>query len=65
MKNGLTMLILSGMRIVSARLELKAFTERYMSFCKKHHYIFQQDKPEKLFNASKELVAVFSKGEDL
>ena len=40
---------------------LKAFTERYMSFCKKHHYIFQQDKPEKLFNASKELVAVFPK----
>lgn len=43
------------------KIGLKAFTERYMSFCKKHHYIFQQDKPEKLFNASKELVAVFPK----
>lgn len=42
------------------KIGLKAFTERYMSFCKKHHYIFQQDKPEKLFNASKELVAVWS-----
>ena len=43
------------------KIGLKAFTERYKSFCKKHHYIFQQDKPEKLFNASKELVAVFPK----
>ena len=32
---------------------LKAFTERYQAFCKRHHYIFQADKPEKLFNASK------------
>ena len=43
------------------RIGLKTFTERYKAFCKKHHYIFQQDKPEKLFNASKELVAVFPK----
>ena len=40
---------------------LKAFTERYQSFCKRHHYNFQADKPEKLFHASKELVAVFPK----
>ena len=43
------------------KIGLKTFTERYKAFCKKHHYIFQQDKPEKLFNASKELVAVFPK----
>ena len=36
---------------------LKAFTERYQAFCKRHHYIFQADKPEKLFNASKELAS--------
>ena len=43
------------------RIGLKTFTERYRAFCKKHHYIFQPDKPEKLFNASKEVVAVFPK----
>lgn len=42
-------------------ISLKTFTERYQVFCKKHHYIFQADKPETLFNASKELVAVFPK----
>lgn len=40
---------------------LKAFAERYKSFCKKHHYIFQQDKVEAIYNASKDLVAVFPK----
>ena len=30
-------------------------------FCRKHHYIYQPSKPEELFNASKELVAVFPK----
>ena len=40
---------------------LKAFTERYQAFCKRHHYIFQADKLEKLFNASKELATVFPK----
>ena len=40
---------------------LKAFTERYQAFCKRHHYNFQADKPEKLFHASKELVVVFPK----
>lgn len=43
------------------RIGLKTFTERYKAFCKKHHYNFQPDKPEKLFRASKELVAVFPK----
>ena len=41
---------------------LKAFTVRYEAFCRKHHYIYQPSKPEELFNASKELVAVFPKG---
>jgi len=43
------------------QIGLKAFTERYKAFCKKHHYIFQPSKPEELFNASKELIAVFPK----
>lgn len=41
---------------------LKTFTERYQASCKRCHYNFQADKPEKLFAASKELVAVFPKG---
>ena len=32
------------------KIGVKAFTERYRAFCKKHHYIFQPDKPEKLFH---------------
>lgn len=43
------------------RIGLKAFTERYQSFYKRHYYNFQADKPEKLFAVSKELVAVFPK----
>ena len=43
------------------KIGLKAFTERYRAFCKKHGYNFQAGKPEELFNASKELVAVFPK----
>lgn len=43
------------------KIGLKNFTERYKSFCKKHHYNFQPDKPEKLFAASKDLVSVFPK----
>ena len=43
------------------KIGLKAFTERYKAFCKKHKYSFQTGKPEELFNASKELVAVFPK----
>ena len=40
---------------------LKAFTERYKAFCKRYHYNFQVSKPEKLFNAAKELTSVFPK----
>ena len=43
------------------KIGLKAFTERYRAFCKKHGYNFQSGKPEELFNASKELVAVLPK----
>lgn len=43
------------------KIGLKAFSERYEAFCRKHHYIYQPSKPEELFNASKELVAVFPK----
>ncbi|MEW8986169.1 MAG: IS110 family transposase [Bacillus sp. (in: firmicutes)] len=43
------------------KIGLKAFTERYRAFCKKNQYNFQPSKPEILFKASKELVAVFPK----
>ncbi len=43
------------------KIGLKTFTERYKTFCRKHHYNFQSSKPEELFLASKELVAVFPK----
>ncbi len=43
------------------KIGLKAFTERYKAFCKKHRYIFQPSKPEELFHTSKELIAVFPK----
>jgi len=43
------------------KIGLKAFTERYRAFCKRHGYNFQPGKPEELYNASKELVAVFPK----
>ena len=40
---------------------LKGFTESYMKFCKRYGYNFQSDKPEEIYNYSKELVAVFPK----
>lgn len=43
------------------KIGFKTFTERYKAFCKKHHYNFQASKPEEIFNASKELIAVFPK----
>jgi transposase len=43
------------------KIGLKAFTERYKQFCKRHGYDFQSNKPEEIFKASKELVAVFPK----
>lgn len=43
------------------KIGLKAFTERYQNFCKHHGYNFQPDKPQKLFEASKDLVPVVPK----
>lgn len=43
------------------KVGLKAFTERYRNFCKHHGYNFQPGRPEELFNASKEIVAVVPK----
>lgn len=43
------------------KIGLKAFTERYRNFCKKHRYNFQSYKPEELYNAAKSLIAVFPK----
>lgn len=40
---------------------VKAFTERYKAFCKRHGYNFQKDKPQELFDGSKELIAVLPK----
>lgn len=40
---------------------LKSFTDRYRKFCKRHGYNFQANKPETLFEASKELVVVAPK----
>ena len=46
------------------RIGLSAFTERYRAFCRRHGYNFQPSKPEELFSASKELVAVFPKEQE-
>ena len=43
------------------KIGLKAFTERYKAFCKRHGYICRSGKPEELYNAARELVAVFPK----
>ena len=43
------------------KIGLKSFTERYRAFCKRHGYCFKEGKPEELFNASLDLVAVFPK----
>lgn len=40
---------------------LKAFTERYQAFCKRHGYNFQKDKPRKLYDGARDLVAVLPK----
>lgn len=40
---------------------LKAFSQHYKKFCKRQGYNFQPDKPELLFEASKELVVVAPK----
>lgn len=43
------------------QLGLKAFTERYQSFCKRHGYNYQPNKPQELFENAKELVACWPK----
>lgn len=43
------------------KIGLKTFSERYEAFCKKHHYNVQKGKPSELFEAAKQLVAVFPK----
>ena len=43
------------------KIGLKAFTQRYKAFCQKHGYYCCSGKPEELYNAAKELVAVFPK----
>ena len=43
------------------KIGLKAFTERYKAFCKREGYNFREAKAKELFEASKELVAVFPK----
>ncbi len=40
---------------------LKAFTERYRKWCKRHGYNFQVHKPKEIFEASKELISVYPK----
>ena len=40
---------------------LKAFTERYHAFCKRHGYNFQPDKPRELYEAARELVPCWPK----
>jgi transposase len=43
---------------------LNDFTESYRKFCKKNRYNFQAGKPEEIYNAAKELVAVFPKEDE-
>jgi hypothetical protein len=43
---------------------LKDFTESYRKFCKKNRYNFQASKPEEIYNAAKELIAVFPKEDE-
>lgn len=42
---------------------LKAFTERYRKWCKRHGYNFQAHKPKEIFEASTELISVYPKDE--
>ena len=42
-------------------LGLSAFTERYRKWCKRHGYNFQPLKPKQIFEASKDLIAIFPK----
>ena len=42
-------------------LSLATFTEKYRSFCVRHNYNFQPDKPKQLYDAAQNLVACFPK----
>ena len=44
-----------------SKIGLKAFTERYSAFCKKHHYNVRKNKAQELYEASKDLITVFPK----
>lgn len=39
------------------KLNRQAFHERYYNFCKRHHYEYQEDKVNKIYDAAKQLVA--------
>ena len=43
------------------KIGLKAFTERYKTFCKRNGYNFSESRAAQIFESSKELVAVFPK----
>ena len=43
------------------KIGIKAFTERYQAFCKREGYYFQPGKPQEIFDAARDLVAVFPK----
>jgi transposase len=45
------------------KLTLNAFRDRYMAFCRRHGYQYSESKADEIYNASKELVAVFPKEE--
>ena len=45
------------------KLTLNAFRDRYMAFCKRHGYQYSESKADEIYNAAKELVAVFPKEE--
>ena len=42
-------------------IEMADFTERYRKWCKRHGYNFQPHKPQEIFCAAKNLIAVFPK----
>lgn len=42
-------------------IEMADFTERYRKWCKRHGYNFQPHKPQEIFYAAKNLIAVFPK----
>ncbi len=43
------------------KIGLKSFTERYQAFCKREGYNFRSGKPQEIYDAARELVAVYPK----